>query len=139
MPKASVRNPSSGLVDCNTAAHPAIYAAAKALAWVNQDHDRGLCLEFVGQAWHDAGKPIPNPTQGKSGTAQDWWYDYHGKLSYAWDTGGTRFKTPPRGALVFWHGTNNYPQYHSQDGHVAISLGSGWLVSTEEGNHMVVH
>lgn len=139
VPKASVRNAPGGLADCDTIAHPAIYAAANALGYMNQNKDPGLCLPFVAQAWELAGKPIPDPTQGASGTAQDWWYDYYGKLGYAWDTGGARFKTPPRGALVFWHGDNNYPAQDSAAGHVAISLGNGWLVSTEEGGHADVH
>jgi cell wall-associated NlpC family hydrolase len=48
--------------------------------------------------------------------------------------GEPRYNTPPRGALVFWKGTNSYPQYDSEDGHVAISVGNGQVISTEQGN-----
>jgi cell wall-associated NlpC family hydrolase len=51
-------------------------------------------------------------------------------FGYEWDTAGARFKTPPRGALVFWDGGNSYDSKASQ---VAISLGNGRLVSTGEG------
>lgn len=129
--KSDVRNAPGGLADCDTPAHPAIYAAANALGWMGQIHDVGWCLQFVSDAWTEAGTSIHSAYD-----AADWWNEYRGKFGYAWDTGGTRFTTPPRGALVFWGTSKNSPY-----GHVAISVGNGWLVSTEEGavNTNAVH
>ncbi len=130
VPQGNVRNAPGGLAGCQTTAHPAIWAAANALGSVGKPVDPYLCLTFVVDAWKGTGVPaIPGAADPVS-----WWPEYYGKLGYAWDTGGPRFATPPRGALVFWYGTNKYPQYDSEDGHVAISLGNGWVVSTEQGN-----
>lgn len=126
--KSDVRNPPGGLVDCDTTTHPAIYAAANALGWMGQDHDPLYCLEFVADAWADAGKAIPSDDD-----AIDWWNAYSGRYARELD-GQPRYGTPPRGALVFWAGTDNYPQYYSEDGHVAISVGNGFVVSTEQSN-----
>jgi cell wall-associated NlpC family hydrolase len=130
--KSDVRNAPGGLGDCDTTAHPAIYAAANALGWMGQEYDPSTgpfnCLQFVAAAWAGAGKPIPGDDD-----AIDWWNsyskDYPRELSNQ-----PRYGTPPRGALVFWAGTDSYPQDDSEDGHVAISVGNGWVVSTEQGN-----
>jgi hypothetical protein len=60
--------PPSGLVDCDTTAHPAIYAAANALGWMTQPHLPLYCLEFVPDAWSQAGRAIPSYDD-----AIDWW------------------------------------------------------------------
>ena len=126
--QSDVANAPGGLGDCDTTLHPAIYAAANALGWMKQDYDALECLQFVADSWKGAGKPMPNDDD-----AIDWWNDYSAR--YARELPGQpRYGTPPRGALVFWAGTNAYPQYLSQDGHVAISVGNGWVVSTEQGN-----
>ena len=131
VPKAHVSNAPGGLVDCDTTAHPAIYAAANALGDVGKPVDPLACLTFVIDAWKGAGvSTIPG-----SDDPVTWWPANYKKFGWAWDTPGmARFTTPPRGALVFWYGTNKYPQYDSEDGHVAISIGNGWVVSTEQGN-----
>jgi hypothetical protein len=128
--KSNVRNPPGGLADCDTTHHPAFFAAANALGYYGSGDFGGLCLTFVIDMWKGTGVPnIPG-----SDDPVTWWPAYHGKLGYAWDTSGPRFATPPRGALVFWYGTPNYPEQDSEDGHVAISLGDGWVISTETGN-----
>jgi cell wall-associated NlpC family hydrolase len=91
---------------------------------MGQNYDVGWCLQFVSDAWAEAGISIHSAYD-----AADWWNAYRGEFGYAWDTGGARFTTPPRGALVFWGTSKDSP-----DGHVAISVGNGWLVSTEEGS-----
>jgi hypothetical protein len=126
--KSDVASPPAGLVDCDTTAHPAIYAAANALGWMKQNHDPLYCLQFVGDSWAEAGKPIPGDDD-----AIDWWNKYSARYPRELP-GQPRYATPPRGALVFWSGTDLYPQYDSEDGHVAISVGNGWVVSTEQGN-----
>jgi len=133
VPQSHVSSAPSGLVDCDTTSHPAIFAAANGLGNVGQTNYWQLCLKFAADMWKEAGTALPSPPLGANGTAIQWWQAYEnntGKLSgagYAWDTstGNSRFTTPPRGALVFWWG-NNY----SSDGHVAIALGNGWVVST---------
>jgi hypothetical protein len=126
--KSDVANAPGGLTDCDTAGHPAIYAAANALGWMGQDHDPLYCLQFVADSWAEAGKPIPSDDD-----AIDWWNAFSAKYPRELP-GQPRYGTPPRGALVFWSGTDKYPQYDSEDGHVAISVGNGWVVSTEQGN-----
>lgn len=129
VPTGDVRN-APGVASCHTAAHPAIWAAANALGDVGKPIDPFYCLTFVVNAWSGTGvAAIPG-----SADPVTWWPAYQGKFGWAWDTSGPRFATPPRGALVFWYGTNLYPQYDSEDGHVAISLGNGWVVSTEQGS-----
>jgi cell wall-associated NlpC family hydrolase len=134
VPKSDVLNPPSGLTDCDTTAHPAIYAAANAIGFLGPitKYGAGSCLAFVVNAWTNVGVKTPPGAD----TAQDWWNDYVGKLGYDWDKTASdpRFTTPPRGALVFWQGDDNFPAQDSQDGHVAISVGNGWLVSTPEGS-----
>jgi hypothetical protein len=138
--KASVRSAPGGLVDCDTTAHPAIFAAANGLGDYGQTKYDGACLTWVIEKWAGAGTSLPG-----AGTAAEWWQQFEGNKSglagrgYAWDTGGSRFTTPPRGALVFWWGSPRYPQYESQDGHVAISIGNGLVVSTEAGAQRGVH
>ena len=124
--KSDIRNAPGGLADCDTKAHPAIYAAANALGWMKQNHEAGACLQFVQDAWTGAGKPIPNAAD-----PIHWWNKF--SLSYGTKaratSGNSRYRTPPRGALVFWG-----PKTGSPVGHVAISMGNGSLVSTEEGS-----
>jgi hypothetical protein len=134
--KNHVSNAPSGLADCDTTSHPAIFAAANGLGNVGQTNYAQLCLEFVANMWKEAGVTLPSPPGGANGTAIQWWQAYvnnTGSLKgagYAWDTSASndRFATPPRGALVFWW-NNNY----SAAGHVAIALGNGWVVSTQTG------
>lgn len=132
VPETSVRYAPGGLEDCDTTAHPAIYAAANALGDVGQPVDPLLCLKFVVASWNGVG--VADIPSFSTADPVNWWPTYYGKFGYAWDTGGPRLATPPRGALVFWYGTPKYPQYDSEDGHVAISLGNGWVVSTEQGS-----
>ncbi len=111
VPESDVSNPPSGLTDCNTEAHPAIYAAANAIGYLGAGQQyAGLCLQFVADAWSGAGLPIPGDDD-----AIDWWNAYSERYAHA-VAGNPRFLTPRRGALVFW-GPNQY----SAAGHVAIA------------------
>lgn len=147
VPQSHVRSAPGGLGDCDTTAHPAIFAAANGLGLYGSTKYDYLCLTYVIAMWQEAGTTLPDPPLGINGTAIQWWQAYEnntGKLKgtgYAWDTNSSnvRFATPPRGALVFWWGSNEYPQYDSEDGHVAISLGNGWVVSTLAGKVAGVH
>ncbi len=131
VPQSHVRNPPGGLGDCDTTAHPAIFAAANGLGNVGQTNYQGACLAFAITMWQDAGTTLPR--LGQNSTAIQWWQTFVNNIgalkgaAYAWDTNASndRFTTPPRGALVFWWG-NNY----SSAGHVAIALGNGSVVST---------
>jgi CHAP domain len=133
VPKSRVRSAPAGLVDCDTASHPAIFAAANGLGNVGQTNYAQECLEFAATMWREAGTMLPSPPLGANGTAIQWWQAYEnnaGELKgfdYAWDASASngRFMTPPRGALVFWWGNN-----FSSAGHVAVALGNGWVVST---------
>jgi cell wall-associated NlpC family hydrolase len=94
---------------------------------LGKDMDAGYCLAFVQAAWTSTNNPLrdaPDPVH--------WWADY--LASYpandkATSSANSRFDTPPRGALAFWGGDKA-----SSAGHVAIAVGNGWLVSTQEGD-----
>jgi cell wall-associated NlpC family hydrolase len=78
----------------------------------------GACLQFVADAWSNAGISI-----GSSSTALTYWGA--NPKGYLEHSASTYSVTPPAGALMFW-GTTQW----STDGHVAISLGNGNVVST---------
>jgi cell wall-associated NlpC family hydrolase len=127
VPQSDVSGAPSGLSDCNTAAHPSIWAGAWAIGYLGTNTDVGLCLTFVIDAWRSTGTTIGSDA---SQTAASWWsssYDIWPKHTQTSDP--SRYLTPPRGALVFWGATSTSPA-----GHVAIAMGNGWLVSTEEGS-----
>lgn len=92
--------------------------AATAIKWaegyLHQDYDVGLCLQFVASAWSQA-----NVNIGSSDTAVGYWNT--NPKGYQKHTD----QNPPAGALVFWGVTQ-----WSSDGHVAISLGNGQIIST---------
>jgi cell wall-associated NlpC family hydrolase len=122
VPKGDVSGAPAGLTDCDTAAHRAIWAAAWAIGYLGQDYDVDYCLTFVIDAWRSTGDDLPGSTDPIT-----WWSSYAGDYEHA--TSGDRFDTPPRGALVFWGGDK-----YNSEGHVAIAVGNGWLVSTQEGD-----
>ena len=127
VPRSDVSSPPSGLADCDTASHQAIWAAALAIGYLGTDTDHGACLAFVIDRWRATGVSIGSDS---SQTAASWWsssYNIWPKETKKTDPG--MYLTPPRGALVFWGAKTGSP-----DGHVAISVGNGWLVSTEEGS-----
>jgi hypothetical protein len=88
------------------------------------------CLAFVvdayqnGQNWRLTGGPT-----GPNSAAYQWWYSRSAADQHPHDT------NPPRGALVFWD------RWVASDGsgHVAISLGNGYAISTEFGGNPYVH
>jgi hypothetical protein len=83
----------------------------------------GYCLEFVQLAYQDGG----NVDIGSADTAVDYW-NSHASLQHPGDL------NPPDGALVFW-GPNPY----TSDGHVALSIGGGTVISTAERDYTGVH
>lgn len=99
---------------------PRVQATQWAINRLGQTAYVNLCLKFVHDAWLSVGKNI-----GTASTAAAYWRAHGGHQS------GTR---PPRGALVFWDGRAGYPE-----GHVAISLGGGYAVSTYERSTTTVH
>lgn len=108
-----------------------IRATNWALDRVGQDiyHDgpNGLCLKFVYDAYWYTGTKLPGPT-GPLVSAWQWYTAQDPARRHDGDL------YPPRGALVFWQ-----PDSWNPDGHVAISLGNGWTVSTMERSTTVVH
>jgi Putative Ig domain len=84
-----------------------------------------MCLGFVDQAFLQGGIDITQFATNARNDPIDFWD--------TWNGGGTRSgptAKPPYGALVFW-GPN--PPYDN-DGHVAISLGDGTVVTSEAAN-----
>jgi hypothetical protein len=87
------------------------------------------CLGFAYDAYLKAGKDITYkmPYGPSHNTAWTYW-------KYAANRQPTSL-TPPRGALVFWD------DRVSPDGagHVALSLGGGWVISTAFGGNSLIH
>jgi len=83
----------------------------------------GNCLLFISTAWNAGGITI-----GSSASALSYWnsdpegYTKHSESSYS--------VVPPKGALVFWSDNQWTPNIDKGDGHVAISLGNGSVIST---------
>ncbi len=99
-----------------------------AIAWASRpDHLGtttyvGLCLQFVYDAYMQAGKDI-----GRADSAFAWWNN-HASTQHRGDTAA------PRGALVFWGPTSTNPY-----GHVALALGDGAAISTYERLDRTIH
>lgn len=100
--------------------HSGLVGSGKAIAWakiyLGQPKDAGLCLAFVYDAWLSAGVNI-----GSSDDPVTYWNNT--PRNYAKHTD----QNPPAGAMVFW-GANSFPG--GGEGHVAISLGGGKVIST---------
>lgn len=92
----------------------------------------GECLAFVSAAWSYSGKSICSGCNSST-TA----YQYWSNSSY-WSGKGTRVATrsvqAPVGAAVFWGPVAGYPE-----GHVAISIGDGYAISTYERSTTSIH
>lgn len=127
--RSAVSDPPPGLTDCDSASHQAIWAAALAIGYLGttSPYGPGTCLTFVIDMWRLTGADIPSDA---SQTAASWWYSRYNTWTKE-TSGSSEYMTPPRGALVFW-GPDDYPG--GKGGHVAISAGNGWLVSTQEGD-----
>lgn len=122
--RSDVSDAPPGLTDCDNASHQAIWAAALAIGYLGTDTDPGKCLTFVIDMWRETGVGIASADEYPPA----WWSspaDIWPKQTDKANPG--RWLTPPRGALVFWGAKGASPR------HVAISVGNGWLVSTEEG------
>lgn len=102
---------------------PYVQAVRWAGSHLGQNYDIGLCLQFVHDAWWVAGRDI-----GSATTAYNYWLTNPRGYARVYDT------NPPVGALVFWR-----PDAYNSAGHVAISIGSGWVISTEERTTTAVH
>ena len=113
------------------------------------------CLAFVYDAYHKSGlRVVPNPTvYGGNATALDEYYCYSGQPSKITDeslgvsscpstslihTGWQHLnssgqvvtdKNPPRGAFVFFPNDKGGIVNGVQEGHIAISIGGGYVIS----------
>lgn len=110
------------------AAATASPAASAAISWAQAQTGStawdGLCLRFVTEAYDAAGINI-RPL-GDNYSAVRYWNSY----------AGARYTdaAPPAGAVVFWDADS-----WNADGHVAISLGDGTAISSEERSTTGVH
>lgn len=99
----------------------------KAIRWagshLDEDFEAGWCQRFVRRAYQAAGRDI-----GSASTAANYWRANPRRY------GRTGTAAPPAGNLAYWNGTARYP-----DGHVALSIGNGWAISTEERGTRQVH
>jgi hypothetical protein len=84
-----------------------------------------MCLAFVYQAFLKGGIDITTFATNARNDPIDFWNTWNGRGTRSGPTAD-----PPYGALVFW-GPN--PPY-DYDGHVAISLGDGTVVTSEAAN-----
>ena len=101
-------------------------AVANAVAWAEDQLGStqwdGYCLEFVLDAYNQAGANI-----GSADSAIDYWNGYTG-------TKNPPNTNPPVGALIFYGPTSSNPY-----GHVAMSVGNGRAISSEERDNTGVH
>ena len=101
-------------------------AEGSAVAWAEDQLGStqwdGYCLEFVLDAYNQAGANI-----GSADSAIDYWNGYTG-------TKNPPNTNPPVGALIFYGPTSSNPY-----GHVAMSVGNGRAISSEERDHTGVH
>jgi hypothetical protein len=79
------------------------------------------CLRAVEDAWASAGVNL-----GGGYSAATYAAAHRSQLNTS--------TTPPPGAAVFWWGTPGF-----KDGHVAVSIGGGWTMSTDERGIVNVH
>ncbi len=100
---------------------PSQVQTAISVAMQQVDHPtyNGLCLQMVADAYKAAGVSI-----GSAYDAVDYWNNNPENYTEHVSTDGP-YGTPPAGALLFW-GTTQW----SSDGHVALSLGNGSVVSS---------
>lgn len=123
------------VVGLGTAAVPATSladtpAGNSAVAWAQAQEGStnwdGLCLQFVSDAYSQAGISLASQA-GDSSSAISFWNSY----------GGAKYPasaTPPAGALVVYDATSSNPY-----GHIAISEGNGMAISSEERSYTGVH
>jgi hypothetical protein len=78
------------------------------------------CLGFVTDAYAKTGPRLTGGPYGENSRAYQWWYSRPQSEQHPHDTNA------PRGALVIWD------QKFAPDGsgHIALSLGGGWAIST---------
>lgn len=92
-----------------------------------------LCLPFVENAYQDGGGIDINNDHAQNPV--QYWGD-HKSLQHTNDTNA------PAGALVFWNHTpikGSPITYSNPDGHVALSTGGGWVISSAERNNNDIH
>lgn len=99
----------------------------RAIRWagghLDEDYESGWCLRFVYNAYLNAGRDI-----GTASTAANYWRANPRQYT------ATPSASPPAGYLAFWNGTGAYPE-----GHVVLSIGNGWAISTDERSFHNVH
>lgn len=127
LPEAYVTGAPPPLPDCNTPASQYTLAAVNAIHMMGStSYGEHGCLAFVADMWNESGSV--QVSGDPNITALQWW---QGAYDAQWErhTKGndpSRWLKPPRGALVFWNDA-------SGTGHVAFSVGNGWIVTTHEG------
>jgi hypothetical protein len=93
---------------------------------LGEQYDVGWCLQFVHDAWINWG---PSIDSGSAPNAVTYWNtNPHGYTKVS------GVVNAPIGALVFWGATAGNP-----DGHVAVSIGDDYAISTYEYNTTEVH
>jgi cell wall-associated NlpC family hydrolase len=105
-------------------------AEGSAVAWA-EDQLRstqwdGECLQFVDDAYSQAGVDIGSQSSSTY-SAVNYWNGYS-------ETKNPPSTNPPVGALIFYGATSANP-----DGHVAMSVGNGRAISSEERDNSGVH
>jgi len=96
-----------------------------------------LCLAFVASAYWNAGDQEPSPyvydvTYGPNATAESIYqlYSKDHLIQTTWADGSGTHSYPPNGAIVFYPGLGKVGNV--LEGHVAISVGGGNVVSANE-------
>jgi hypothetical protein len=123
VPESDVSGAPTTLSDCDTSAHQAIWAAALAIGYIGNSTawPPNSCLGFVATMWRDTGATLA------PGTTPVPWWNATTLAKHTMKNDPDGYLTPPRGALAFWSD-------NSQVGHVVISVGNGWTISTAEGS-----
>ena len=105
-------------------------AEGSAVAWAEDQLSStqwdGECLQFVDNAYSQAGANIDSESSSTY-SAIDYWNGYTGTKNPA-------STDPPVGALIFYGATSTNPY-----GHVAMSVGNGRAISSDERDNSGVH
>lgn len=101
---------------------PNVRAVRWAGAWRTQTDYQLQCLKFVADAWRSVGKTICSWCNSST-TAYQYWLNPRAGTK----TATTTNFNPPVGAAVFWNTAVG------SAGHVAISIGDGYVISTRFG------
>jgi hypothetical protein len=87
----------------------------------------GYCLTFVSSAYLDVMGVSVSPINRTNATNMYTTYKNAGLVKTTWSTKAGSSSVPPRGAFVFYP-SPGFP-WSQPEGHIAISLGDGYVVS----------